>query len=73
MNCILLELGLLTISIFLFFRQDKIDRRERLRRDMESDLHMILEMRKAISRNGEVTEKIDAAILDMQQKLKQFK
>lgn len=50
------------LFVFLFFRQDVIDRAEALRRERAGDLHIMMEMKKFLEARGADSSFLDADI-----------
>lgn len=67
-----IHIALFLLFVFLFFRQDRLDKRAFLKRDMEGDLHILNEMKKFLEERGEDTARMDAAIVEMKEKLNEF-
>lgn len=67
-----LTLALTALSIFLFFRQDRLDRKAAQRREMESDLHVLEEMRRFLLAKGVDVTRYESAISEIENRLKAF-
>lgn len=62
----------LCISVFLFFREDMLDRREARRLDLEGDLRMLKEFKKFMDEIGEDTLLFERAIAELKEELRKF-
>lgn len=66
---LLITPALLFLFVFLFFRQDRIDRRKAYRRKLEADLHVLREMRSFLYGKGMDVSLYESAIMELEHRL----
>ncbi|NUY81894.1 hypothetical protein HUK80_13400 [Flavobacterium sp. MAH-1] len=66
-------LALLIGFVYLFFRQDEVDKHAMYRKDLEGDLYILREMRKFYLEHQIDTMTMDDAIEEIAEKVKKIK
>lgn len=69
MSGFLITLALFFLFVFLFFWQDRLDRKKLHRRELEGDLHVLREMRSFLASKGDDVSLYESAIYELEQQL----
>lgn len=62
--------ALLALFVFLFFREDRLERKRAKRRNMEGNLHVLREMRSFFLEKGMDVSLYESAINELEQELR---
>lgn len=69
MSGFFITLALFFLFVFLFFWQDRLDRKRLRRRELEGDLHVLREMRRFLFEKGMNVSPYESAIAELERQL----